>query len=66
MKSRSCSATAYSRVESLLPTRAGQKLTVRARLHSSREMSKRIFLVLRQGGYTVQALLEQGEGSSSR
>lgn len=36
---------------------AGQNVTVRGRLHTSRAKGKQCFMVLRQAQYTVQCLL---------
>lgn len=52
----------WGRIDGLSPSRAGQRVLLRGRLHTSRAVGKGVFLLLRQGIATVQAVVYQGPG----
>ena len=54
----------WERIVNLTPKRAGHKVLLRGRLHTSRAVGKGVFLLLRQGIATVQAVVYQGEAVS--
>lgn len=54
------------RVGDLNADRAGEKVWIRGRLHTSRAVGKQCFFVVRQQHYTVQALLFVGQSVSKQ
>lgn len=50
----------WARISDLSPKRAGQRVLLRGRVHTSRAVGKGVFLLLRQGIATVQAVVYQG------
>jgi len=54
----------WARITDLSPKRAGQRVLLRGRVHTSRAVGKGVFLLLRQGIATVQAVVYQGANVS--
>jgi len=54
----------WARITDLFPKRAGQRVLLRGRVHTSRAVGKGVFLLLRQGIATVQAVVYQGANVS--
>ncbi len=54
----------WERIQDLGPNREGARVLLRGRLQTSRAVGKGVFVLLRQGIYSVQAVMFQGGGVS--
>ncbi|CAE7638461.1 DARS1 [Symbiodinium sp. KB8] len=61
IQSREISGRTWTRLGEVTDAHVGQTILVRARVHTLRAKGKAVFLVLRQGVHTVQAVLFQGK-----
>jgi len=59
LQSQAITDRTWTRIETLNESMVGQKVWVRGRVHTCRDKGRAAFLLLRQGCYTVQAVLFQ-------
>ncbi|CAB4022859.1 aspartate--tRNA ligase, cytoplasmic-like, partial [Paramuricea clavata] len=60
-QSQEKTARVWTKVKDLLPEKAGEKVLVRGRLHTSRGTGKQCFVILRERQFTVQAICAVSE-----
>lgn len=56
----------WSTIRSLTSEKEGEIVLVRARIHTNRGKGKMVFLVLREGGFTIQCVVSVGENVSKQ
>lgn len=60
VQSQAMTEKVWERINELGPNREGARVLLRGRLHTSRAVGKGVFVLLRQGIYSVQAVMFQG------